>query len=208
MGTRVPGRRASAAWQNDEGIDQLKDSLAVQQAIGSGLVRTAFLALLGPIRCAAQDGSTKAFAPIDEGFAHAEQMSEGGYLAELHRVRGELLRRSGNQAAAEESLRLAIARSIEQQAKSFELRAATGLARLLLPNGRRDEARAVLAPIYEWFTEGHTTEDLVAAKRPSPRSTGDDSSIPPLRSSACSRRSMRSSTGRLTSRHPRRRRRL
>ena len=121
---RVPGRRARGARHDDEGIDQLKDSLAVQQAIGSGLVRTAFLALLGEMLAGAgrMDEGLRA---VDEGFAHAETTLEGGYLAELHRVRGELLRRSGNHAAAEESLRLAIARAIEQQAKSFELRAAT-----------------------------------------------------------------------------------
>ena len=76
-----------------EGIDQLKDSLAVQQAIGSGLVRTAFLALLGEMLAGAEriDEGLRA---VDEGFAHAEKTLEGGYLAELHRVRGELLRRS------------------------------------------------------------------------------------------------------------------
>ena len=73
-------------------------------------------------------------------------------------------RLSGDHAAAEESLRLAIARAVEQQAKSFELRAATGLAKLLLARGRREDARAALAPVYDWFTEGHTTRDLVAAR--------------------------------------------
>ena len=53
---------------------------------------------------------------------------------------------------------------VEQQAKSFELRAATGLATLLQGSGRVDEARAVLAPVYEWFDEGHDTADLVSAR--------------------------------------------
>ena len=56
-------------------------------------------------------------------------------------MRGELLRLAGDQVAAEESFRLAIARAVAQQAKSFELRAATGLAKLLLTAGRRDDAR-------------------------------------------------------------------
>ena len=55
-------------------------------------------------------------------------------------------------------------RSIQQEAKSFELRAATGLARLFLATGQRDDARDALAPVYGWFTEGHTTRDLVAAR--------------------------------------------
>jgi hypothetical protein len=135
----------------------------VQQAIGSGLVRTAFLALLAEMLAGA-GRVDEGLRAVDEGFAHAEKTLEGGYLAELHRMRGELLRLSGNQSAAEASLRLAIDRAIEQRAKSFELRAATGLATLLMSAGRREEARAVLAPVYGWFTEGHTTQDLIAAR--------------------------------------------
>ena len=50
------------------------------------------------------------------------------------------------------------------QAKAFELRATTSLARLLASQGRRDEARAMLAEIYHWFTEGFDTRDLIEAK--------------------------------------------
>jgi tetratricopeptide (TPR) repeat protein len=162
-GRSFQGVALAALGRTDEGIDQLKDSLAVQQAIGSGLVRTAFLALLGEMLASA-DRLDEGLRAVDEGFAHAEKTLEGGYLAELHRVRGELLRRGGDPAAAEDSLRLAIARAVEQQAKSFELRAATDLAKLLAAAGRRDAARAVLAPVFAWFTEGHTTRDLVAAR--------------------------------------------
>jgi predicted ATPase len=52
----------------------------------------------------------------------------------------------------------------DQQAKSFELRAATGLARLLMAARRREAAVEVLKPVYDWFTEGDTTRDLVAAR--------------------------------------------
>ena len=162
-GRSFQGAALAALGRTNEGIDQLKDSLAVQQAIGSGLVRTAFLALLAEMLAGA-DRIDEGLQAVDEGFAHAEKTLEGGYLAELHRMRGELLRLSGNQIAAEASLRLAIDRAIEQRAKSFELRAATGLAKLLMSAGRREEARAVLAPVYGWFTEGHTTRDLTAAR--------------------------------------------
>ncbi len=147
----------------DEGIDQLKDSLVVQQAIGSGLVRTAFLALLADPLCRA-GRLDEGLRAIDEGFAHAERMAEGGYLAELHRMRGELLRARGDAVAAEASFRAAMAQAATQQAKSFELRAATGLANLLIDLGRNADARAALAPVYEWFTEGHATADLTAAR--------------------------------------------
>ncbi len=162
-GRSFQGVALAALGKTTEGIDQLKDSLAVQQAIGSGLVRTAFLALLGEMLANA-DRIEEGLRAVDEGFAHAEKTLEGGYLAELHRVRGELLRRAGNVAAAEESLRRAMDRAIAQHAKSFELRAATDLANLLMAAGRREDARAVLAPVFEWFTEGHSTKDLVAAR--------------------------------------------
>jgi ATP/maltotriose-dependent transcriptional regulator MalT len=69
-----------------------------------------------------------------------------------------------NTTEAEKYFRRAIAISAEQGAKSFELRAATSLARLLRDTGRREEARAMLAEIYNWFTEGFDTADLKAAK--------------------------------------------
>jgi predicted ATPase/predicted Ser/Thr protein kinase len=149
--------------RTSEGIDVLKASLAAQQAISAGLVRPEFLALLAD--ALRQAGRVdEGLQAVDEGFAHAERTFEAGYLAELHRVRGELLRLTGNAALAEASLREALNYAGRQQAKSFELRAAAALARLLHSEGRRDDARAVLAPIYDWFTEGHDTADLVDAR--------------------------------------------
>ncbi len=58
---------------------------------------------------------------------------------------------------------LAVAR--QQQAKSLDLRAAMSMARLWRDQGKRDEARELLAPVYGWFTEGHETRDLKEAKR-------------------------------------------
>ena len=162
-GRSFQGVAIAALGRTKDGIAQLKDSLAVQQAIGSGLVRTAFLALLAEMLAGA-GRIDEGLQAVDEGFVHAERTLEGGYLAELHRMRGELQALAGDHAAAEDSLRLAIARAVEQRAKSFELRAATALAKLLLARGRREEARAALAPVYDWFTEGHTTRDLLAAQ--------------------------------------------
>ena len=147
----------------DEGIDLLTDSLAVQQAIGSGLVRSAFLGVLGDLlRFAGR--IDEGLTAVDQGFAHAERTLEGGYIAELHRARGQLLQAKGDVTAAEEQLRLAIDTAVRLQAKSFELRAATALAGLLASAGRKADARDVLAPVYGWFTEGKTTMDVVAAK--------------------------------------------
>ena len=147
----------------EDGIALLKDSLGVQRAIGSGLVRSAFLGVLADLlRCAGR--VDEGLAAVAEGFEHAEQTLEAGYIPELHRARGELLRLSGDNAGAEDDFRHAMAYAAGQQAKSFELRAATALAKLLAASGRPAEARAALVPVYEWFTEGRTTADLVAAR--------------------------------------------
>ena len=88
------------------------------------------------------------------------------YAAEVHRIRGELLLRQDipDPALAQGSFERALVVARDQQAKSWELRAATSLARLWQQNGRRDEARQLLAPVYEWFTEGFDTADLIEAK--------------------------------------------
>jgi predicted ATPase len=150
--------------RTSEGIEELKSSLAAQQAISAGLVRPAFLALLAD--SLRREGRVEeGLRAIDEGFAHAERTFEGGYLAELHRVRGELLLLTGQTELAEASLREALNYAQRQQTKSFELRAATSLARLLLSQGKPDDARSLLAPTYAWFTEGHSTADLTEARK-------------------------------------------
>ncbi len=152
----VQGRAADA-------VTQLRASLDALHALRSGLTRTMFLSLLADALL--RDGrADEGLAVVDEGFAHAERTIERGFLAELQRVRGELLLRKGHEAAAEDSLRLALDVSRQQQARSLELRAATSLARLLLASGRVPGARAVLDPVFGWFTEGRDTADLVAAR--------------------------------------------
>jgi predicted ATPase len=84
--------------------------------------------------------------------------------ADIYRVRGDLLNSTGDWAAAEQSYRQALAIAQRQSAKLFELRAATGLAKLWRGQGKRDEARNLLAPVYGWFTEGFDTLDLIEAR--------------------------------------------
>jgi predicted ATPase len=84
----------------------------------------------------------------------------------LYRLRGELLlmQDPSNTAEAERCFRTATAADADFDAKSPQLRATVSLARLLRDTGRRDEARAMLADIYGWFTEGFDTADLKDAK--------------------------------------------
>jgi predicted ATPase len=103
---------------------------------------------------------------LEEGFASVEKTGEQVGYPYLHHTKGELLlaqNRSGV-AEAERCFRTAIEIARGQSARSEELRATTSLARLFAKQGKRDEARAMLAEIYGWFTEGFDTADLKDAK--------------------------------------------
>ena len=103
---------------------------------------------------------TEALAAAEDG--HENRSCE----AETHRLKGELLLKQdeANATEAERWFRTAIEVARRQSAKSRELRATMSLARLLAKQGRRDEACAMLADIYGWFTEGFDTADLKDAK--------------------------------------------
>jgi predicted ATPase len=85
--------------------------------------------------------------------------------AELYRLRGTLLLSIHDRAAAEESFHEALAIAQRQNAKYWELRAAMSMARLWRDQGKLEKAHALLAPVYEWFTEGFHTRDLKEAKK-------------------------------------------
>ena len=108
--------------------------------------------------------------PIDglNSLAEAEQIIREGKQrrdeAELYRRRGGLLNAIGDGAAAEQNYQQAMAVAQRQSAKLFELRAAMSLARLWRDHGKMTEARDLLAPVYNWFTEGFDTPVLKDAK--------------------------------------------
>ena len=103
-------------------------------------------------------------ASAEEGLGLCQTLLDCFYEAEYHRLRGELLRLRRDAAEAERCFRRALDVARRQSAKSLELRAATSLARLLRERPRTDEARALLAPVYGWFTEGVASRDLREAK--------------------------------------------
>jgi predicted ATPase len=84
--------------------------------------------------------------------------------ADVYRVQGDLLNATGDQTAAEQSYHQALVVAQRQSAKLFELCAAASLAQLWCDQGKRTEARDLLAPIYGWFTEGFDTPVLQDAK--------------------------------------------
>ena len=103
---------------------------------------------------------------VDDAIALIETTKERDCEAELHRVAGEIALKSSKPdvAKAEAYFERALAVARTQQAKSWELRAAMSMARLWRDQGKRDEARDLLAPVYGWFTEGFDTLDLKQAK--------------------------------------------
>jgi predicted ATPase len=147
------------------GIGQMRQGLAALQATGGEVRRPLLLALLAE--------AYGAMGQIEEGLhvlaeARAAVEHTGGrfYEAELPRLKGELLRARAAEpdTEAETCFQQALAIARRQQAKLLELRAAMSLSRLWQEQGKRDEAHALLAPVYGWFTEGFDTADLQEAK--------------------------------------------
>jgi predicted ATPase len=103
---------------------------------------------------------------LAEALAAVEKTGEGFYEAELYRLKGELLlvHSTENHSEAETCFHQALDIARRQQAKSLELRATVSLSRRWQQQGKRDEARELLAPIYGWFTEGFDTADLQEAE--------------------------------------------
>ncbi len=108
----------------------------------------------------------KALTTLDAALAHVERSGETVELAEMQRLKGEiLLTRDGSAIEeAERCFRAAIELARVQEAKWWELRATVSLARLLRDTNRRDKARTMLTEIYNRFTEGFDTADLKDAK--------------------------------------------
>jgi predicted ATPase len=149
----------------EAGVAQLTDGLAAWRACGTELLRPLFLIQLAEI-CRLAGKLDQAVAAVEEGLAHADKSGEHQFDALLYRVRGGLaLARGGDDGgAAESDFRRAIAIAQQQEAKSFELAAATSLSHLLRAQGRGADARNLLQPVYAWFTEGFETWDLRAAE--------------------------------------------
>ncbi len=163
--TIVRGWAVATQGQEEEGIAQMHQGLAAYRATGSELARTSFLALLAELYGKAgqpEEGLTV----LAEALAQVGETEERWFEAELYRLKGELVlqRSQEQQPAAENCFQHALDIARQQQAKSWELRAATSLARLWQSQGKKTEARALLASVYEWFTEGFDTADLKDAK--------------------------------------------
>ncbi len=159
-GLMFQGWAMAQSGKGGAAVERVREGLAAMHVTGMhflGLLAEA-LALTGEIA----DG----LIVLAEALATTEASGARGTDAELYRLRGDLQCRlpSPDRTAAEASFRTALAVAREQGTRGFELRAAVSLARLLSDQGRREEARDLLAPVYCWFTEGFDTPDLKDAK--------------------------------------------
>ena len=161
MASIMQGWTASKQGGAHEAIAQINKGLAALDATGTFLVRPHFLALLAEV-LAKIDRIEEALVLLDSAMAMVNSKGERYYEAELYRLKGELLLKqtTDNQAKTEECFRRSLAIAESQKAKSLQLRTALSFARLYRSQDKPVEARNLLAPIYESFTEGFETDDL------------------------------------------------
>jgi class 3 adenylate cyclase len=164
MATIWHGAALIAQTRYEEGIAGMRRGISAFRATG-GTPYTWYLCLLasGLGRVGRPEEGLQV---VEEGFASAAKTGEQFGSPYLHHVKGELLpaRNPSGRAKAEQCFRTAIKIARQQCARSAELRATTSLVRVLAKQGRREEARTMLAEIYGWFTEGSDTADLKEAK--------------------------------------------
>ena len=164
MGTALRGWALTEQGQVQEGLAQLRQGTAAWRARGSEHLAPFFLALLAEV-CLKAQKLEEGIAAISTAQAVAQNAGERWWSAELYRLQGALLRaQGGDESGVEAWFWQAIEIARQQQAKLLELRAAMSLGQLWQRQGKREEARQLLAEIYGWFTEGFDTPDLKEAK--------------------------------------------
>jgi predicted ATPase len=164
MGTLLGGWTTTQRGQKEDGIARMRLGLEAWRASGGVLMMGYFSLLLAGVYGEVEqpEEGLRVLAGVDSTREHT-------WVAELYRLKGELLLRRGkghpvNQAEAEQCFRQALSIAAEKKAKSLELRAAMSLSRLWLYQGKRREARQALGEIFGSFTEGFDTPDLRDAK--------------------------------------------
>jgi predicted ATPase len=164
-GVVIRGSALAAGGRAEDGIAVIRGGLADYRATGAELFSPYFLALLADAHGRA-DQAAVGLSLLADALDAVERTRVRWIEAELHRLQGELRLAlpEPDQSEAEACFRRALAVAHEQQAKLWELRAATSLARLWRDQRRPKEAHDLLSPICSWFTEGFDTADVKDAK--------------------------------------------
>jgi len=163
-GTMLVGCLSALSGKSDA-VQIISDGIAAFRSTGAMVFIPLFLSYL--IRAYGNTGKfDDAWRCVREAITAVETTKERLYEAEVHRVAGEIALKSPepDAAKAEAYFDRALAIARQQQAKSWELRAAMSLARLWRNQGKVQQARELLAPVYGWFTEGFDTRNLKEAK--------------------------------------------
>jgi len=164
MATPLRGWALIEQGQVAEGLAQLNEGTTVWRARGFETFAPSFLALQAEA-CLKVQKLEEGIAAVSAARAIAQSGGDRYWMAELSRLHGELLRAQGKDGGTVEAhFRQAMEMARQQEARMLELRAAMSLGQLWQRQGKREEARQLLAEIYGWFTEGFDTPDLKEVK--------------------------------------------
>ena len=163
LGTVLLGPPMTARGNAEEAIEQMRRGFDLCRRVGAGICRPIFLGFLAEAESAAGRADA-ALKTIDDALTLTDETEERWHEPELWRLKGVFLAANKEAAEAETCFGRAIEVARGQSARSPELRAATSLARLWRGQDKPFEARELLAPVYDWFSEGFATSDLKGAK--------------------------------------------
>ena len=160
----------AAGWllqgRHDEALPDIRKGLNFYRSTGAGLAVPFYLSVLA--QAFGKAGQLdEGLATVAEAFDVAHKNEDLFQEAEIHRIKGDLLlaKSAHNAEAAEACFHQALEIARRQQSKAWELRSTMSLARLWRDQGKRDEARQALQKIYDTYTEGHNTPDLMDAQK-------------------------------------------
>jgi predicted ATPase len=156
------GEALVMSGQVQEGMDQIRDGFRTRRTINTLCYETGPLGTLA--RAEGMTSPSEGLKTITRALNVVERTGERYYEPELYRLQGDLYAMIGDDNHAEASYENAVEAAQHQNAKSWELRAAISLARLWHEQGRVDEALQMLKGVYDWFSEGFDTPDLLEAK--------------------------------------------
>jgi DNA-binding SARP family transcriptional activator len=164
MATNFKGVSLTMRGKGEEAIKQIEKSIRNSELSGVLLYNTISLQSLAKAHLNAGNFHA-AIENLNQAITLAQETGDRHWKPELHRLMGEVLILLRDFSKAENHFENALSIAREQEAKSWELRAATSLAKLWHEQGRSEDARALLESIYTWFTEGFDTPDLINAKQ-------------------------------------------